>query len=162
VTSSGKIVLVADDLTDDFLLLKAAFRKAGLPHRLVHVDDGDHAIMYLEGISPYCDRQRFPFPDLLILDVQMPNTNGFDVLTVLRKRPHIALPVVMFSSSNIVRDIQLAAELGAIHFFTKPLALSGMTELVKTIDERWLSKVPKESARSVSRVGIQAKTPSAD
>jgi CheY-like chemotaxis protein len=138
--ADGKIVLMADDLDDDFLLLKAAFRKAALPHTLVHVPDGDHAIMYLEGVPPFSDRYRFPFPDLLILDIQMPHGNGFHVLTILRARHELLVPVVMFSNSNIAQDIQTSMRLGAIHFFTKPISLKGMTQLAQTIHDRWLTK----------------------
>jgi CheY-like chemotaxis protein len=156
--TTGKIVLVADDSEDDFLLLRTAFTKAGLPHRLFHVGDGNHAIMYLEGIAPFSDRHRFPFPHLVILDIQMPNGNGFEVLSILRERPLIQAPVVMFSSSSIARDVRLAAELGAIHFFTKPISVGEMMELARTVDARWLSNRGKKAQRSASAARIEGKS----
>jgi len=86
-----RTVLVADDSEDDFLLLKIAFSRVNFPHKLLHVLDGDHVITYLDGVSPFSDREHFPFPDLLILDIQMPYGNGFDVLTILSDRPAIQI-----------------------------------------------------------------------
>jgi CheY-like chemotaxis protein len=146
--AKGKFLLVADDCEDDFLLLKVSFRRAGLPHRLFHVEDGDHAIMYLEGSSAFSDRRRFPFPDLLVLDIQMPHGNGFQVLSILRNYPEIQVPVVMFSASNLPSDMQLAAELGATYFFTKPISLQATVELAQTMDERWLRKPAQDSSHA--------------
>ena len=136
---------MADDSDDDFLLIEAAFRKSKLAHKLYHVPDGGRAIMYLEGVAPFHDRTKFPFPDLLILDVQMPGGNGFEVLGRLREQHHIRIPAVMFSSSNASRDIETALRLGAADYFVKPLTLQGMAELAKTIDQRWLrGKRPRQ------------------
>jgi CheY-like chemotaxis protein len=133
-------ILVADDCEDDFLLLEVGFRKCNLAHKLYHVPDGERAIMYLEGMAPYHDRNKFPFPDLLILDVQMPNGNGFEVLERLQERHHIRIPVLMFSSSNAPRDIETSMRLGATDYLVKPLSLEGMGELATVIDERWLQR----------------------
>ena len=130
-------ILIADDSDDDFLLLKAAFRKAGLTHKLIHVHDGEQTMMYLQGTKPFHDRNTFPFPDLLMLDIKMPHGNGFEVLEELRKRPEIRLPVVMFSASSAQQDVQMAMELGAADYFVKPLSLQAMAELAATLNERW-------------------------
>ena len=135
----GFTILVADDSEDDFLLLQAAFRTADLPHTLIHVPDGNQAIMYLQGLSPFSDRHRFPFPNFLVLDLQMPHGNGFEVLTFLRGQPELQVPALMWSSSDLVQDIQTSMQLGAHHFCTKPASLQGMVELAKTIHDRWLS-----------------------
>ena len=133
-------ILMADDCEDDFLLFEAAFRKSNLAHKLYHVPDGERALMYLEGVAPFHDRTKFPFPDLLILDVKMPGMNGFEVLGRLREQNNIQVPVLMFSSSNSPRDIEMSMRLGAAEYFVKPLSLAGMAELAKDINQRWLRR----------------------
>jgi CheY-like chemotaxis protein len=130
-------ILIADDCDDDVLLLKAAFRKAGLSHRLTHVHDGEQTITYLKGAAPFEDRKTFPFPDLLMLDIKMPNLNGFDVLDALRNLPDLRVPVVIFSASGAHEDMETALGLGAAEYFVKPVSLSAMAELVRALDERW-------------------------
>ena len=94
--------------------------------------------MYLDGEAAYHDRDKFPFPDVLILDVKMPNGNGFEVLGRLRERQHIRIPVLMFSASDAPRDIAASMRLGARDYFVKPLSVQGMMDLAKSINERWL------------------------
>src|SRR2546428_6788829 len=65
-------VLVAEDDQDDVFLLRRAFQKAGLLHQIINVPDGERTIEYLSGNPPYDDRVRYPFPQLLLLDLKMP------------------------------------------------------------------------------------------
>ncbi len=89
----AQVILVADDDPDDVFLLSRACLTAGLPHRVLHVRDGQEAISYLSGELNYVDRFRFPLPALLVLDLNLPRRNGFGPrLTVAgslpRKPPH--------------------------------------------------------------------------
>ena len=63
-------VLVADDDDNDMLLLQMAFKKAG--HRFFRVKDGVEAVAYLKGEGPFSDREKFPYPSCLLLDLRMP------------------------------------------------------------------------------------------
>jgi CheY-like chemotaxis protein len=137
--ASQKLILVADDSSDDFLLIQAAFRKAGLPHELYHVIDGDQALAYLRREAPFEDAERFPFPDLMLLDLMMPRMSGFDVLALLRERPDLRIPViVMLSGSILPEDAQKALKLGAVDYFSKPTTLAALVELASTFHRRWL------------------------
>src|ERR1043165_7389245 len=73
-------VLLVEDDPDDVLLTQIAFEKARLVNPLKVVRDGEEAIAYLSGEPPYDDRERFPLPILLLLDLKMPKVNGFQVL----------------------------------------------------------------------------------
>jgi len=93
---------------------------------------------YLKGADPFQDREAFPFPDLLMLDLKMPQADGFEVLATLRNRPpEIRLPVIVFSGSGAKEDMQTAFGLGAAEYFVKPVSLSSMAELVNVLNERW-------------------------
>src|SRR5947199_8629701 len=82
----AQVILVADDDPDDVFLLSRAFLTAGLPHRVLHVRDGQEAINYLAGEHNYVDRFRFPLPALLVLDLNLPRRNGFDVVSWVREQ----------------------------------------------------------------------------
>jgi len=106
--SNSKVILVADDDENDVFFLRRAFAKSGLLHTLIHVSDGQKAIEYLLGEGIYANRNSNPFPDLLLLDLKMPKTDGFDVLATLQSLPQLELPVVVFSTSALTVDVQAA------------------------------------------------------
>lgn len=137
--SDPKIILVADDDENDVFFLRRAFAKAGLLHTIIHVSDGQKAIEYLLGDGPYADRRANPFPDLLLLDLKMPRTDGLDVLATLQSVPEVNLPVVMLSTSALMVDIQMAKKLGARDYVVKPVDHDKMMKVVLSIHERWLS-----------------------
>ncbi len=130
---------VEDDENDVFFMQRA-LQKAGLPHDLFHVHDGQEAVDYLGGNEPYTDRSKYPFPDLLLLDLKMPKMNGFDVLSWLREHPELKTPpVVVLSSSNQEEDVQKALSLGASDFQTKPHDTQGLVQFVQELHDRWLN-----------------------
>jgi len=152
--SPTKHILIVDDCDDDVLLLKAAFRQAGLAHRLTHLHDGHQTMTYLKGADPFQDREAFPFPDLLMLDLKMPQADGFEVLATLRNRPEIRLPVIVFSGSGAKEDMQTAFGLGAAEYFVKPVSLSSMAER----SERALVQKWARSRRARATAAGQQKT----
>src|SRR5512140_3101258 len=83
-------ILMVDDQETDAYLVKWAFKKAGLPHHFIHLLDGQQAIEFFGRQAPYSDGTKYPWPDLVLLDLKMPRLNGFDVLGWLRDHPAIA------------------------------------------------------------------------
>src|ERR1041385_6000977 len=119
--SDPKIILVVDDDENDVFFLRRAFAKAGLLHTIIHVSDGQKAIEYLLGDGPDADRKSNPFPDLVLLDLKMPKTDGFDVLATLQSLPEVDLPIIAFSTSSLAVDVQMAKKLGAHDYVVKPV-----------------------------------------
>src|SRR2546421_10494517 len=94
-------VLLAEDDPDDVLLTQLAFEKARLANPLQVVRDGEEAIAYLKGEGKFADREHYPVPILLLLDLKMPRVSGFQVLSWLRKQPKLQeLPVAVMTSSD--------------------------------------------------------------
>jgi CheY-like chemotaxis protein len=132
-------ILAAEDQESASVLLKLAFEAAGLPYRLVIVDDGKCAVDYLSGKPPYNDRAKHPLPGMVLLDLKMPRMDGFDVLAWLRESKEFAgLPAVVLSCSSRESDIQRARELGAREYLVKPLGYWELRVMLKSMTDRWL------------------------
>src|SRR5919205_937131 len=109
----GSVLLVEDD-PNDVTLTQRAFARAGFANPLQIVNDGEQAIAYLAGDARYADRQRYPLPILVLLDLKLPRKSGFDVLGWLRGVPDVRrLPVVVLTSSAQSPDIDRAYDAGA-------------------------------------------------
>jgi CheY-like chemotaxis protein len=142
---SPPTVLYVEDNADDFELLKLASRKCGTPFSLQHAADGEQAIDHLNGAGACADREEYPFPDLVLLDLKMPRLDGFEVLQWIRDNPAIkSLPVMVLAGSSFRADIRRALELGANSYAVKPARFEELEVLVDQIADVWLAreKVP--------------------
>lgn len=131
------IVLNVDDSEDDVVVLQAACQSAKVSFRFQAVDGGEEALLYLQGASPYGDRTHFPFPDLLLLDLKMPGTSGFEVLEWLRAQSQPSLrqlPVVVFTASMHEEDAARAFQVGADAYVVKPSDFEDLRRMVGTLD----------------------------
>ena len=138
-------VVLVEDNPDDAELIRHAFIKAGVTNPLVTVDDGDKALDYLHGRSIYADRAAFPLPGLFLLDLKLPRRSGFEVLQSIRAHfPTRNIPVVVFTSSNQVKDIERAYELGANSYLVKPVGRDTLITMIRSLDAFWfkMNKVP--------------------
>ncbi len=133
-------VLVAEDDENDICLLRRAFLRAGIDVPIIFVRDGEEAIRYLHGDDNFADRQAFPFPRLILLDIKMPKLNGFAVLDWVRHQPGLKRAlIVVLTSSDEPADIDLAYDLGANSYLRKPCDFTDLTRIVKKLQEYWLS-----------------------
>jgi CheY-like chemotaxis protein len=131
-------ILVADDDSNDAFLIQRAFAKAGVTSPLRIVKDGQEALDYLEGKGTFATRDRQELPNTLILDVKMPRLNGFDVLTWVKSSDAFRrLPVIMFSSSGELRDVNRAYDLGANSYLVKPGTAEELLRIVKDFVHYW-------------------------
>ena len=131
-------VLHVEDNLGDKELFQHASQSAELNWNLVWLEDGQTAIDYLSGTGPYSERQKFPLPGLVLLDLKMPRKNGFEVLQWLRQTPGLkALPVVLFTASNSKKDIRHAFELGANSVVVKPTAYRDLQDYAKALHHYW-------------------------
>lgn len=131
-------LLVAEDSEDDVFLLDRALRQTGVAINARFVSDGQEALNYLQGVGGFRDRQTYPMPAMIMLDLKMPRLDGFDVLAWLKSQPeHRRTPVIIFSSSDDRRDIDRAYNLGANCFLMKPGATGEMPELLRILDAFW-------------------------
>jgi CheY-like chemotaxis protein len=103
------------------------------------VRDGEEVINYLKGAGEFADRSMYPLPKLLLLDVNMPRRNGFDVLEWVRLQPGLRrLVVIMFTVSDLQEDIDRAFELGANSYLVKPMELPKLQQIGRLLEEYWM------------------------
>src|SRR5438093_7267867 len=136
---NNETILLVEDDPNDVVLIQRAFQKAGLRNTLKAVRDGDQAIDYLSGRGIYADRERFPLPFLLLLDLRMPGIDGFEVLQWARKEPQLKrLLIVVLTSSNLQSDVDRAYELGANSYLVKPVGFGEMVDMIQRFEVYWL------------------------
>lgn len=132
--TADPLVLIADDNEYDTLLMRTVFERIGLALPLQFVRDGVEAIAYLRGEGVYGDRQQFPRPTVLLLDLNMPRKNGFEVLAWIREQPALTRPhVYVLSASSQPADIRRSYDLGAGAYLVKPGTLDELLHLAQTL-----------------------------
>lgn len=132
------LLLVEDD-PNDVMLFRRAKDKSNLANPLQVVEDGEAAIAYLSGQGTYADRNRYPLPALVLLDLKLPRKSGLEVLAWLRQQPGLRrLPVVVLTSSRESLDVGRAYDLGANSYLVKPVAFDSLLEMVKALGLYWL------------------------
>lgn len=137
---SSPTILVVEDNSTEMLLLKRAWQRAKIPNPLQWVLDGVEAIAYLNGDGKWSNREEYPLPALVLLDLKMPLVSGFDVLRWVRQHPVLhKIRVVMFSSSDEPRDINQAYELGTNSYSVKPLHFEDLVRVVDLLSKHWLN-----------------------
>ena len=133
-------ILLAEDSEDDEILFRRVIRLSNLPNPLIRVQDGEEAISYLKGEGICSDREKYPLPMVLMLDVKMPRKTGFEVLEWVRTEPRFKdLLVVVLTSSDRIEEIRLAYKLGADSVLTKPCQIEDLKNLARGFPGRWLS-----------------------
>ena len=137
-TKSFTVLLVEDDLNDIFLV-KRAFKMARVKNPLQVVTDGQEAELYLKGEGKYADRDAFPLPKLMVMDIKMPRRSGFEVLEWAKHHPGPLkrIPIVIVSSSEDPADINRAYELGANAYMVKPMDYRAVEHLFQSITQYW-------------------------
>jgi CheY-like chemotaxis protein len=132
-------ILQIEDDEGDVLLLQHAFRAAEI-HEVVQVAaDGQEAIDYLSGTGHFSDRTKYPLPNLVLLDLKLPDKSGLQVLEWMRAQPALRTTVVVaLTSSSLRADVQRAYELGANSYVVKPSGIQKLTELARSLRSWWL------------------------
>jgi chemotaxis family two-component system response regulator Rcp1 len=133
-----EILLVEDSPSDAALTIEAL--KAGkIANRLSHVEDGVDAMDFLRHRGKYADAER---PDLIMLDLNLPRMDGRDVLAEIKNDPDLKIiPIIVLTTSRSDKDILKSYQLNANCYITKPVDFDHFIEVVKSIENFWLTVV---------------------
>jgi CheY-like chemotaxis protein len=131
-----KTLLFVDDSPNDRLLVEMGCKRAQVSFLLKTVESGVEAIRYLSGEGRFADRVEHPLPDLIFLDLKMPEIDGFQVLRWIRSHPATRVtPVAVYSASFIPEDIAKGYSDGANYFITKPSDLTVLIDIFRAADK---------------------------
>jgi CheY-like chemotaxis protein len=134
------VVLVAEDREDDVILLRRSFEHVGFDTPVQYVRDGEQAIAYLAGKGRFANRDEYPLPSMLLLDLKMPRKNGFEVLEWIQQQPNLAeLRTIVLTTSEDVVEVNRAYKLGAASFLTKPLNFTEFKDTIVAVHGYWLT-----------------------
>jgi len=132
-------ILLAEDNPGDAKLTQKAFEEGNILNNLHIVENGVEAMDFLKQRGDYEDKAR---PDLVLLDLNMPKKDGWDVLEEINEDPELRrIPVIVLTSSEAESDIVKSYELQANAYLSKPVDYSGFMDVVRSLEEFWLSVV---------------------
>jgi CheY-like chemotaxis protein len=127
-------ILFAEDNDEQALVMQEAFRSAGWKGAVERVSNGNEAIRYLDGKEKFSDRAKFPYPALLLLDLWMPEMNGFELLKWIREQPaHATLLVFIFTHEGDDPMVRRAYDLAANCLIEKPTEFNQITTLAQKL-----------------------------
>jgi CheY-like chemotaxis protein len=131
-----KTVLYIDDSPDDLFLFRKACEAAEVSFTLKLADGSDVAREYLSGIGDYAERRTHPLPDFVLLDIKMPEMDGFELLNWIRTHPKVSQTMVaLYSSSTVDKDVLRGYLTGTTYYIPKSQSFERLRELVLGLDE---------------------------
>jgi CheY-like chemotaxis protein len=134
-----RCILQVEDEETDVLLLRHAFQRAGVLQPVQVVTSGKEALEYLSGEGRFADRDVHPLPDLVLLDLKLPDKHGLEVLAWMRRQNQLKTTIVVaLTSSNHQTDIRRAYELGVNSYVVKAADQQKRLEFAQHLKGWWL------------------------
>ena len=135
-------ILIVEDSPEDYEIALRAFQKAGLANPIYRCEDGDDALDYLYRKGRYADPESSPRPGMILLDLNMPGTDGREVLIDIKNDPDLkSIPVIVLTTSNDERDINQCYEAGANSYICKSVEITGFFEAIRRLNDYWFEIV---------------------
>ncbi|HEX9454766.1 MAG TPA: response regulator [Candidatus Binatia bacterium] len=137
--TTNRALLLVEDNEDDVFLMKRALKEAHVSNQLYIVEDGQEALDYLAGTGKFTDRENYPLPALVFLDLKLPYISGHEVLAWIRGQKELeSLVVIILTSSNEASDLSRCYSLGANSYLVKPPTPEQLEDLAKAFKLYWL------------------------
>jgi CheY-like chemotaxis protein len=146
VESGSQTILIVEDSDDDYLATVRAFKKANLLNPVQRCTNGDQAIEYLFQRGEFSGPDKAPRPNIILLDLNLPGTDGKDVLRMIKADPNLQkIPVIVLTTSSAEQDIEQCYDAGANSYVQKPVDLVGFIQSVARLTDYWfnVSILPK-------------------
>lgn len=126
-------ILVVEDRGDDYLLFQRMLKKSKIFNPTQLVETVEDALSYLKGEGEYKDREKYPFPILMLLDVHLPDGTAYDILKWISTHPQKAPAAVVVLTGSDVHAIRRSYAAGASSFLTKPLRFEDFENMTKAV-----------------------------
>ena len=142
MSERARPVLVVEDSPEDFEATRRSLARGGFAHPLVHVGDGDEALDYLFQRGSFARAGKAPRPGLVLLDLNLPGTDGREVLAAVKADEELRqIPVVVFTTSRDRRDIEACYRAGANSYVQKPVDLPEFRRALDALKAYWFDTV---------------------
>ncbi|HYH45973.1 MAG TPA: response regulator [Thermoanaerobaculia bacterium] len=135
-------ILLVEDSPEDVEATRRAFQRSGLRNPIHHCADGDEALDYLLRRGAYEPPAEAPRPGIILLDLNLPGTDGREVLEEVKRHEEIKhIPVIVLTTSNDERDVAACYRLGANSYVQKPVDLEGFLKAIERLNGYWFEVV---------------------
>lgn len=140
--SPKQSILLVEDSPEDAEATRRSFTKSGLLNPIVHFETGDEALAYLfESVLPSAGPSN-PLPGMILLDLNMPGTDGKEVLKKIKTNSKLkTIPVIVLTTSSDERDIESCYNKGANSYIVKPVETNGLLNAISRLKEYWFEIV---------------------
>jgi len=149
VTLPYQTILLVEDSDEDFEITVRSLKKAGLTNPVSRCSDGEEALDYLFSREAYADPDSSPRPGIILLDLNLPGTDGREVLSEMKQDEELrVIPVIVLTTSSDERDIQACYSHGANSYIQKPVDFEGFMRAMSRLKDYWFEVVvlPKVGA----------------
>lgn len=146
VGSGSQIILIVEDSDDDYMATVRAFKKANFINPVQRCTNGDQAMDYLLQRGEFSGPGNAPRPSIILLDLNLPGTDGREVLRMIKADPNLQkIPVIVLTTSNAEQDIERCYAAGANSYVQKPVDLVGFIQSIARLTDYWfnVSILPK-------------------
>lgn len=135
-------ILLVEDSPEDFEATVRAFKRSGLNNPIFRCEDGENALDFLHRRGPYADPERSPRPGVILLDLNLPGTDGREVLTEIKQDDQLKkIPVIVLTTSNDARDVESCYQAGANSYIQKPVDTEGFVRAIERLNGYWFEVV---------------------
>lgn len=135
-------ILLVEDSPEDFEATVRAFKKSGLKNPIVRCEDGDSALDYLFRRGQWADPDSSPRPGVILLDLNLPGTDGREVLQEIKKHDQLRhIPIIVLTTSNDDRDVEACYQAGANSYVQKPVDMDGFIRAIERLNGYWFEVV---------------------
>jgi CheY-like chemotaxis protein len=135
-------ILLVEDSPEDSEATQRAFRKSGLKNPILHCADGDEALDFLHRRGRFADPASSPRPGIILLDLNLPGTDGRQVLEEIKSTEALKqIPVIVLTTSNDERDVTACYRAGANSYVQKPVDMNGFMRAIARLNDYWFEVV---------------------
>lgn len=136
------VILIADDDAEDRMLVKEALQESRLTNNIHFVENGEELMDYLQNRGSFADKEKFPTPGLILLDLNMPKKDGREALKEIKADERLrVIPVVVLTTSKAEEDVLRTYDLGVSSFISKPVTFASLVDVMKTLSKYWFEIV---------------------
>jgi len=136
---ASRAILLVEDNPDDLFLMKRALQSARIINPLIVVETGQEAMEYLDGVGKFADRDSYPIPAAVFIDLKLPLVFGHEVLAWIRRRKEFeSVVVLVLTSSDRPSDLNRCYALGANSYLIKPPTAEQLEARAKAFKWQWL------------------------